>query len=137
MRLAIAVLVALLAVGSARAATLTVTVTNAADGGEVRAMLFRDAENFTRRSHGLASFAMVPQNGRVCATFHDLPPGRYAVAVFHDRNGNGTLDSSLFGQPGEPYGFSVYGGARSPEFDVAAFAVGEPGAAVTVTLRDP
>lgn len=137
MRFAIALLAAIMAAGAAQAATLTVTVTNAAEGGEVRAMLFRDADSFSRQSHGPASFAMAPRGGTASATFNDLPPGRYAIAVFHDRNGNQALDTNLFGLPSEPYGFSVYGGLRSPGFDDAAFVVDEPGSSVTVTLRGP
>lgn len=36
----------------------------------------------------------------------DLPEGMYALSVFHDRNGNGKLDTGLFGAPSEPIGFS-------------------------------
>lgn len=36
----------------------------------------------------------------------NLPKGTYAVAVFLDTNGNGKLDTNLFGVPTELYGFS-------------------------------
>lgn len=36
----------------------------------------------------------------------DLPPGRYAIQLFQDHNGNGQLDQSLRGVPLEPVGFS-------------------------------
>lgn len=36
----------------------------------------------------------------------DLPPGRYAVAVYLDQNKNKELDRNFFGLPTEPYGFS-------------------------------
>ena len=35
-----------------------------------------------------------------------LPEGLYALAVFHDLNGNDKLDKSFIGKPVEPYGFS-------------------------------
>ena len=38
--------------------------------------------------------------------FDDLAPARYAVAVYHDVNGNGRLDTVPPGLPTEPYGFS-------------------------------
>lgn len=37
--------------------------------------------------------------------FVDLPPGSYAVALFHDENDNGRLDKR-FGIPTEGFGFS-------------------------------
>ncbi|MDR9373408.1 MAG: DUF2141 domain-containing protein [Schleiferiaceae bacterium] len=36
----------------------------------------------------------------------NLPAGRYAVAAFHDENGNEKLDRAWNGMPQEPYGFS-------------------------------
>ncbi|MCP1335524.1 DUF2141 domain-containing protein [Hyphomicrobiales bacterium FT118] len=38
--------------------------------------------------------------------FFRLPPGEYAVIVFHDENDNGLLDTGIFGVPVEGYGFS-------------------------------
>jgi uncharacterized protein (DUF2141 family) len=35
-----------------------------------------------------------------------LSPGQYAVAAFHDANGNNKLDKNLVGLPTEKYGFS-------------------------------
>lgn len=43
--------------------------------------------------------------GSVEATFEDIPPGDYAVAGFHDANGNDQFDKIL-GVPREPYGLS-------------------------------
>lgn len=37
---------------------------------------------------------------------NDLPSGSYAVAVFHDENGNGDLDRGEYGIPLEKFGFS-------------------------------
>ena len=48
----------------------------------------------------------------------DLPPGRYAIQVFQDSNGNGQLDLSPRGIPLEPVGFSgnpsLFGGKPTP-----------------------
>jgi len=37
----------------------------------------------------------------------DVPPGRYAIELFQDSNGNGQLDQSRRGIPLEPVGFSA------------------------------
>ncbi|MGO1118427.1 DUF2141 domain-containing protein [Rhodovibrionaceae bacterium A322] len=59
--------------------------------------------------------------------FSDLPPGRYAVAAFHDQNGNEELDSNLLGIPTEGYGFSkgASGLAGPPSFEDAAVMLGQ------------
>ena len=48
------------------------------------------------------------RNGNKTASisFDQLPPGTYAVAVFHDKNNNGILDKNMLGIPLERYGFS-------------------------------
>ncbi len=38
--------------------------------------------------------------------FGDLRPGKFAVAVYHDENGNGELDTGFLGIPKEGYGFT-------------------------------
>jgi uncharacterized protein (DUF2141 family) len=42
----------------------------------------------------------------VRCTFANVAPGTYAVAVMHDENGNGKLDSNFLGIPTEGYGVS-------------------------------
>ncbi len=54
--------------------------------------------------------------------FEDLPVGKYAIAVFHDKNENYQLDKNLVGIPTESYGFSKDAPATfsAPSFDDAA-----------------
>lgn len=56
--------------------------------------------------------------------FDDLPSGAYAVALFHDENGNGKLDTVL-GIPREGFGFSRNPPIRfgPPRFAAARFAL--------------
>jgi len=66
-----------------------------------------------------------------------VPPGVYAVAAIHDRNGNGRLDTNLLGMPKEPYGFSRAARGRfgPPSFEDAAFVVELPLTSVRVEVR--
>lgn len=74
--------------------------------------------------------------GTVELRFPNVPPGRYAVAVYHDVNGNGRLDRSAIGFPSEPYGFSNDVGRTSfPSFTGALIAVGDPATTVSVPVR--
>ena len=62
----------------------------------------------------------------VLIRFPDLLPGDYAVAAFHDADGNGALNTNVLGQPTEGYGFS--NGARGrmgpPSFEAATVSIG-------------
>jgi uncharacterized protein (DUF2141 family) len=55
--------------------------------------------------------------------FEDIPPGTYAMAVIHDENMNGKLDTNLLGIPTEGYGFSndAKGVFGAPSFSAASF----------------
>ena len=67
--------------------------------------------------------------------FDGLSPGRYAIAVFHDLNGNGELDRMPPGLPTEPYGFSNdVGRFGPPSFERALVPVGKGETAVSVSL---
>lgn len=56
----------------------------------------------------------------------DAVPGTYAVAVHHDANSNGRMDSNFLGMPKEGYGVSndVRPKFRAPRFSEAAVHVG-------------
>ncbi len=91
--------------------------------------LSRDVEPFRARS-------IASESGRLTVAFDGLAPGRYAVTIYQDLNGNGDLDSNLFGMPNEPFGFSnnprMFFGP--PSFKKAAFEVSED-LSIEVKLR--
>lgn len=74
--------------------------------------------------------------GTTIVTIPNVPPGRYASQVFHDRNGNGHVDRT-FGIPTEPVGFSNDAPVhmRPPKFDDAAFEHGTTPQRITLRLR--
>ena len=70
--------------------------------------------------------------------FPDLEPGRYAALAFQDEAGDGALRRSRMGRPLEAYGLSNGAGrSRRPNFEQAAFRLGEGGARVAVRLERP
>lgn len=77
-------------------------------------------------------------SGRTAScTFRDLPPGRYALSVMHDENGNRKLDTNLLGIPTEGYGVSnnkTYA-LSPPRWDESTFAVGREDVTVAIALR--
>lgn len=56
-------------------------------------------------------------------SFPQLEYGTYAIALFHDINSNGALDTNFIGLPTEPYGFSgmIQSKWRLPKFNEVQF----------------
>ncbi len=65
-----------------------------------------------------------------------VEPGTYALALLHDENGNGEMDSNFLGLPQEGYGFSndakVFLGP--PSFEAASFKLGPGRGAITLSV---
>ena len=81
--------------------------------------------NDPSRVAGVALRATAQRGSSASVVFSNLPPGRYAVILFHDENGNGHLDKNFWGVPVEPYGFSndAQGLLGPPSFAEAAFTL--------------
>jgi uncharacterized protein (DUF2141 family) len=74
--------------------------------GHVLCSLFQSADGFPREPQRALKRTSVTANAGAVCTFSDLPAGTYAIAVFHDENDNGVLDTNFAGMPREGYGFS-------------------------------
>lgn len=126
-----------LAAGAGHAADLTVTVTGLrSDDGDVHVAVYDRPETFPK-SDGMLSEGMLPPVGRRATwVFKDLKPGRYAIAAFHDANGNHSFDQGLFGIPLEDFGFSMDAKVflSAPDFEDAAFPLDEEGRTITIDL---
>ena len=94
--------------------------------GVVRIALWADANSYLDGQHRLRGDKQPASTGEVVFVFEGLPPGRYAMAAYHDANDNDQLDRTLIGLPAEKLGFS--NGARlsligPPTFDRAAIEI--------------
>lgn len=121
--------------GPAAAADLTVMVDALrSTAGTVHVALYDSADSFPKSS-GMLADRVVPATAPV-ATFADLAPGTYAVAVYHDENANEKFDQGLLGLPLEGYAFSsgATGFLGPPSFANAAFAVETQGRAITIPM---
>jgi len=84
-------------------------------------------------------WAPIRDDRTVVCRFRDVPPGRYAVAVMHDENGNEELDRNLVGVPQEGWGVSRDASARAfgpPRYGDAAFRVGEDDRRLTLRMNN-
>lgn len=106
--------------------------------GNIAVAVFDDPRAFPRKGH-LAKFKVSrPASGseETLIEIAEVPPGEYAIAVFHDRNADGQLNT-LFGLPREGFGFSnnarvVFG---PPSFESARVPVDRPVQDLDIKIR--
>lgn len=119
------------------AGDLTVTLTDIrAQSGVIKVGIVDGTDGWNGTAKPVQATGAPPSGDTQVFTFKGLPPGRYAVMVTHDENGNGALDTNALGMPLEGYGFSNNPRVmRKPTWDEAAFDIGADAAAITVELR--
>ncbi len=107
-----------------------------AAGATLYVALYDSAEAFAGGQPVAARTAPM-RDGAASLRFADLAPGRYALRVFADENGNGKLDANPMGLPLERYGFSndARGNRGAPAFEAAAIDLGTAGHAAVIHLR--
>lgn len=111
---------------------LIVRVDNIKEAGEIHIAIYDSAEAFEadRGEKGGAAPGITQgtiemvEPGSVTYRY-ELPPGTYAIGIFHDANLNNRLDNYFFGVPREQYGFSnnARGFMGPPSFEDAAFSL--------------
>jgi uncharacterized protein (DUF2141 family) len=74
------------------------------NNGVLRVTLFTKEKDYMRN---FETYKIVSaKSDEVRVIFENLPPGEYALTVFHDENNNGKMDSNFLGIPKEGTGFS-------------------------------
>ncbi len=91
--------------------------------GQVYIGLFNNENGFPDKGNEYQGVLVKVKGGSLQHTFTEVPKGVYAIAVFHDSNGNGKLDKNIFGIPKEEYAFSKNGKGffGTPRFAKAKF----------------
>jgi uncharacterized protein (DUF2141 family) len=121
--------------------TVSVTVNGLRNvKGHLLASLFSKADGFPARPELAMQALTLNITGRMArVTFTNVPPGVYAVAVCHDENSDGRMNSRFFGRPKEGYGLYRPTDIQSgpPRFKGSEFAVGTNRIAVDVEMIYP
>jgi uncharacterized protein (DUF2141 family) len=117
-----------------------VTVLNIRNStGTVACALFESSVGFPAAFLRSATNVMVIKirNAQARCDFEDIPTGTYAIAVIHDENMNGELDTNVFGIPTEGYGFSKDAKALIgvPSFSAASFLYDGKNVDLTMSLH--
>ena len=125
---------------AARSTTIHVTVTDLRSArGVVRACMTGNAKAFPKcRGVTDAHSAVVnAREGTVTLVFEGVKPGRYAIALLHDENGNNKADRTLGMMPREGFGFSRDAKVRMgpPRFDDAVFDVDSAPRRMAIHMR--
>lgn len=125
---------------TAMAAPLTVITEGLRNSqGQLAVAVFASAQGFPKEEDKAAKRMFVPIQGsssEASIVIPDLPAGTYAVAVFHDSDKSGKLETSFFGVPRKGYGFSnnIVPSMRSASFEEAAFSLPPSGTIIKVRL---
>ena len=107
--------------------------------GAVACALFESPVGFpTEFLHSATNIMVIKvRDTQARCDFEDIAPGAYALAVIHDENMNGKLDTNWLGIPTEGYGFSndakpLLG---APSFSAASFPYGGRNLDLTISLH--
>ena len=120
----------------AGAADLTVRVQDVPSAqGSIMVALYDGAGAFLRKPAQTAQAGAAA--GSVDIVIKDLSAGDYGIAVFHDANANGKMDSNAIGIPVEDHAFSnnARGVMGPPSFEQVKFSLPAAGATATISLR--
>jgi len=74
--------------------------------GNIQVAVYNQSEGFLKSDHVYKYESIKARKGIMHIDIDDLPVGVYALAIFHDENGNNHLDTSWLGIPRESIGFS-------------------------------
>ncbi len=93
------------------------------DQGNVRCGLYNSPVGFRDVGKQYKGVVAPISGGKATCVFSDIPPGSYAVALFHAEHNEETLPTGAFGIPKLGYGFSrdAKGTMGPPSFDSAAY----------------
>lgn len=74
--------------------------------GEIRIAIFDSEEAYNSKENPVYAIVLPVESKTISWSETGLPYGNYAIAVYHDKNENGELDTNFLGIPKEAYGFS-------------------------------
>ena len=74
--------------------------------GRISVAVYNESEGFLEFDRVYRVDSVRARKGITHLSIEDLPEGEYALAIFHDENGNNKLDTNWLGIPKEAVGFS-------------------------------
>ncbi|TLP71206.1 DUF2141 domain-containing protein [Maribacter sp. ACAM166] len=74
--------------------------------GNICFAVYTDESSFLKFNRVYKSGSEKAVTGNTIIKINDLPKGDYAIAIFHDANGNKNIDTNMLGIPKEQIAFS-------------------------------
>lgn len=74
--------------------------------GSICYAVYDNESSFLKLDKVFKSGLVKAETGLTTIEINDLPDGDYAIAIFHDANGNEILDTNMLGIPKEQVGFT-------------------------------
>ncbi len=120
-------------------AQVRVTVTNVGEGGILTVELYDDPDNFLNKKGRERRIRVAAVQGQQRVCFNIDREGTFAIAAYHDIDGNRKLKKRWNMMPKEPFGLSNNPKMKLgfPKFSNSAFEVDESGADLTIILQTP
>jgi uncharacterized protein (DUF2141 family) len=117
---------------------LMITVTNIKEvTGNMRVGIYKSTNDFPDESDTYKNkIYKISKTGTITLKISDLPYGNYAIAVYQDKNKNGTMDKNFVGVPKEPFAFAnnVKPRFSAPNFEDCEITYSESNHEMKVTL---
>jgi len=106
------------------------------NGGSCRLLLFDSKEGFPDSRRQAVAMLSEKIHGHAAVFTFKVTPGKYAIAILHDENSNGTMDKTWYGKPTEGFGASNNPkiGFGPPGFEESAIVLDEKHNHLTITL---
>lgn len=107
------------------------------DQGKCLVYLYNASKGSPTDSKRAIAAANAIIDGKACnIEFKAVAPGNYAIAVIHDENGNGKLDTNFIGIPKEGIGTSnnAKGSFGPPSFRDSTFIVNDEPISLSITV---
>jgi uncharacterized protein (DUF2141 family) len=118
---------------------IKVTVNGVGAGGILSVELYHDPDNFLNKK-GRTRRIRIPATDEQHIVCFNLPsPGTYAIATYHDIDGNRKLNKRWNMMPKEPFGLSNNPEQHFgfPKFNDSAFNVDHSSVDITINLQKP
>jgi uncharacterized protein (DUF2141 family) len=126
----------LLSVGSKDA--ITIRVLGAAnESGTVKIAIYESESSFNNPDDALLSESVTILDSEATWTISVRPPGKLAIAAYHDENNDNQLNRNRLGVPTERYGYSqnARGVTGPPEFKETVIDRPKPGETINIFIR--
>lgn len=74
--------------------------------GNINVALYDTSDGFLKADSVFKAESVHAKKGMTAVSLENIPDGEYAIALYHDVNGNHELDTNFLGIPKETIGFS-------------------------------